>query len=186
MRTDWTSYIVNGVVTITGIVLTGLFTYYSARSVSDKQARNTALAKLRSVFAPARVECDRLENYEGCPYEFGKGLNFIQNELVRQSVAIEVFKPFVGKNKKYQQAWQDYKEELKLRFSGMPTNAIEKNPNRVKYAMIVYSVYRSIYKNDKERLGYPPLEEQIKHVQEIVLPKITERIDHLLTIASYR
>jgi hypothetical protein len=105
---------------ITTIVTTGiggLIGYFSARRVSNLNARHLACTNFRKAFAPALATiylAKKHRNYPGDevpPFDVDR---FLKEALLNQAAEIEVFRPHISKRKRtaYQETWEKYRYEV--------------------------------------------------------------------------
>ena len=92
-----------------GVALGGAIGFYSAKTISDRNAKTVAVAKIRTAFAPslAQIELDRLH---GSTHDQPDVEGYFKVALLEHAASIEEFRPFVsaGKQESYQQAWVRY------------------------------------------------------------------------------
>jgi len=111
----------------------GLIGYFSARRISDRNTRATAVAKFRAAFAPAQVKLS-------LPRSIGNTevREYFDEAFLFHATAIEEFRPFARDSIAYQKACDDYRKTLRdndalgdarLRWdSGMMVNEHGDNP----------------------------------------------------------
>jgi hypothetical protein len=92
-----------------GVVVGGAIGFFSARTISNRNAKAGAAARLRAAFAQglAQIELDRLH---GSTHDQPDVKAFFKAALLAHAAAIEEFRPFVSgaKRQSYQQAWDRY------------------------------------------------------------------------------
>lgn len=109
----------NALVSMAGIVIGGLIGFFSARHISDRNARAAAVAKFRAAFAPSLARIS---------FAGGDDANdikaFFKTESLLHASAIEEFRPFISDCGAYEKAFNDYRETLNYFVcQGEPPNA---------------------------------------------------------------
>ena len=100
----------NAIVSLAGVALGAAVGFFSARHISDRNARATACAKLRAAFAPALAIiyiAGRHGTHDRPPVDAT-----IKDSLFSHASAIEEFRPFVPVSERitYQEAWEGYRQ----------------------------------------------------------------------------
>ena len=106
---DWYNALNN----LPAVALGGLIGYLSSLGISNRNARDKALAKLLATFAPTIAKISLFENNIIGDDDYGKVFTFIKTELLKHAAAIEEFKPFYNQNDdKYEKVWEAYQKEV--------------------------------------------------------------------------
>lgn len=114
MAVDCIFNIANAMVSVASIGLGGVIGFFSARKISDRNARATASAKLRAAFAPALAKID-LHKRHGSTHDQPDVTGFFKSAALDHAASIEEFRVFVPacKNTSYQKAWDQYFQSVR-------------------------------------------------------------------------
>lgn len=97
----------NAIVTLGGVAVGGLVGFFSARHISDRNAKAVASAKLRSIFAPRLAQLDMalVDDVVAVTLD-----DDIRAAIPTHAAAIEEFRPFVPCRERdaYRKKWDDY------------------------------------------------------------------------------
>lgn len=97
----------NAIVSLVGVALGGVVGFASARHISSRNAKATASAKLRSVFAPwlAKLDIALVDSVVAVTLD-----DDIRSAIPEHAAAVEEFRPFVHfcKRDAYRTKWNDY------------------------------------------------------------------------------
>lgn len=112
MAVDCTFNLGGAFVTLAGVALGGIVGFFSARHVSERNARATACAKFRSAYSPAYAYVSAYARHRADDPGRPNAAGFLSDSFVSHAAAIEEFRPFVlAKNMDaYQKAWDSYCE----------------------------------------------------------------------------
>jgi hypothetical protein len=154
----------NALNNLPAVALGGLIGYLSSLGISNRNAQDTALAKLRSTFSPTIAKIRLFENNIIGHNDYGEVFTFIKTELLKHAAAIEEFRPFYSKNDdKYEKVWEDYQNEV-MKFL-------------ISKGGVAAEGIKAIHTVPQEKQNNP-----IKYF----LSEIRKKIENILTTASYK
>lgn len=107
MAVEFTLNLGNAIVSLVGAALGGIVGFLSARRISDRNAKATASAKLRAVFAPWLAKLDMALTNSVAAVTLDDD---IRSAIPDHAAAVEEFCPFVDccKRDAYRITWNDY------------------------------------------------------------------------------
>ena len=112
--------LVNGTISLVGVAVGGVVGFFSARLVSDRNARSAAAAKFRAAFAPAIAIFAAAEMQHRSQADRVNISQVLKESFVAHAAAIEEFRSYVPQARRaaFEAAWASYCELEPTRWDG--------------------------------------------------------------------
>lgn len=85
--------------------------FNNSRTLADREAVRSSVAKFRAAFAPALAEI-YLARHHG-PHDTPVVGDILKKSLLAHAYAIEEFRPFASDGAAYQEAWEEYRKTVR-------------------------------------------------------------------------